>query len=86
MTGNHVVDLILLTLGPLILWRLGWASARRPSDAEALILGALCMAPWETLTESQLQRITGLSEPELAAALDGLQDRIRRTHGQVVLR
>lgn len=86
MTGNHVVDLILLTLGPLILWRLCWASARRPADAEALILGALCVAPWETLTEVQLQHITGLSEPELAAALDRLQGRIRCVHGQVMLR
>lgn len=62
MTGNHVVDLALVILGPLIVWRLFWVSTQKMDDAEALILGALCVAPGETLTEAQLQRITELSE------------------------
>lgn len=86
MTGNHVVDLTLITLGPLIVWRLYWAHTRHLGDPEALVLGALCVAPKETLTEAQLQRITDLSEPELAAALDHLRDRLQRTGDQVTLR
>ncbi|MDP9766164.1 hypothetical protein [Deinococcus enclensis] len=55
-------------------------------DAEALILGALCVAPGETLTEAQLQRSTGLSEQELAIALNPLQDRGHCSNGRVTLR
>lgn len=86
MTGNHVVDLALLILGPLIVWQLFWISTRMMDNAEALILGALCVAPGETLTEAQLQRITELSEQELAIALNRLQDRVHCADGRVTLR
>lgn len=86
MTGNHVVDLALVTLGPLIVWQLFWISTRKMDNAEALILGALCVAPGETLTEIQLQRSTGLSKQELAIALNRMQDRVHCSNGRVTLR
>jgi len=86
MTGNHVVDLMLVTIGPLIVWGVFWATTRKMDDAESLILRALGSAPGETLTEAQLQQCTGLSEQELAAALNRLQGRIRRVDGRVTLR
>lgn len=86
MTGNHVVDLALVILGPLILWQWLRAGRQKISDAEAMILGALCVALGETLTEAQLQRFTDLSDQDLTLALDRLQDRVRRSNGRVTLR
>ena len=84
MTGNHVVDLILVTLGPLIIWKLFWANAEKMTDAEAMILSALCVATRETLNEAQLKHCTGLNVQELA--LDRLHDQVRRSNGRVTLR
>lgn len=86
MTGNPMVDLALVTLGPLILWGVFWATTRTMVDAEALILSALSGAPGETLTEAQLQRSTGLSEQELAITLNRMQDRLLCANGRVTPR
>lgn len=86
MTGNPMVDLALVTLGPLLIWGVFWMTTRTMVDAEALILDALCGAPGETLTEAQLQRSTGLSEQELAITLNRMQDRLHCSDGHVTPR
>lgn len=75
-----------MILGPVIVGLLCVVGSREMDTPEAMILGALCVAPRETLSEAQLQRITNLSDQELSAALDRLQHRVKRGSGRVTLR
>lgn len=86
MTGVPVTDALLIGLGPVALWMVFRARPRpRPlSHAEALVLGALRVAPAQTVTH--LQDCTGLTDQQLAVTLERLQDRLRRTDDRVTLR
>ncbi len=86
MTGHPLTDVLLVLLGPLLFWIALGLAPRRMTDAEAMVIGALCVAPEQTLTIADLRRCTGLTDQQLTVTLDRLQDRLQRSPGRVTLR
>lgn len=86
MTGHPLPDVLVVGLGLVLLWIACGLAPRRMTDAEAMVRGALCVAPAQALTDADLRRCTGLTDRQLTVTHDRLQDRLQRSPGCIALR